>query len=77
MNLKNIEAMGKVSSGAFHRYLSMPGIKRINWFLNRDAELFFLYYQKDQQKNLMVIEPSEEMTKLIVRAAGQSKLQQN
>lgn len=77
MNLKNIEAVGKVSSGSFQRYLKMPGVKRINWFLNREAELYYLYYQKDQQKTLMIIEPSEEMAKLIIRAAGQGKLQQN
>lgn len=77
MNLKNIEAMGKVSSGSFHRYLSMPGVKRINWFLNRESDLFFLFYQKDQQKSLLIMEPSQELEKLIIRAAGQSKLQQN
>ena len=77
MNLKNIEALGKVNSGSFHRYLNMPGVKRINWFLNREADLLYLFYQKDQQKNLLIMEPSEEMEKLITRAAGQNKLQQN
>ncbi|MGI6670136.1 MAG: hypothetical protein ACOX58_00885 [Christensenellales bacterium] len=77
MNIKNIEACGKVSSGSFHRYLSMPGVRRLNWFLNRDAELFYFYFVKDSAKSLMIIEPSDEMVQLIIRYAGQGKYQQN
>ncbi len=76
MNVRNVEACGKVSSGSFHRYLSMPGVKRINWFLNRDAELFYFYFVKDNVKNLMVIEPSPEMLDLIIKACP-GKYQQN
>lgn len=77
MNLRNVEAVGMVSSGAFQRYLRMQGVKRINWFLNRDAELFFLYFQKDSARSLMVIEPSATLREMIVRAAGQGKFQTN
>ncbi|NLB38256.1 MAG: hypothetical protein GX810_03275, partial [Clostridiales bacterium] len=76
MNVRNVEACGKVSSGSFHRYLSMPGVKRINWFLNRDAELFYFYFVKDNVKNIMVIEPSPEMLDLIIKACP-GKYQQN
>ena len=55
----------------------MPNVKRINWFLNRDADLFYIFFQRDGQKSLMVIEPSEEMRNLIIRAAGYGKMQQN
>ncbi len=77
MNVRNVEAVGMVNSGSFRRYLNMPNIKRINWFLNREAELFYMFFQKDGQKSLMVIEPSEEMRNLIIRAAGPGKMQQN
>lgn len=77
MNIKNVEACGKVSSGSFHRYVSMPGVRRLNWFLNRDADLFYFYFVKDSAKTLMVIEPSETMVELIVRAAGPGKYQKN
>ena len=40
LNVKNIEAFGKVNSDRFRRYVNMPGIKRMNWFLNREAELY-------------------------------------
>ena len=61
MNIRNVEACGLVSSGSFQRYITMPGIKRTNWFLNRDAELLYFYFQKDSQKRIIIIEPSEEM----------------
>lgn len=77
MNIRNVEACGMVSSGSFRRYLGVPGVKRINWFLNRDAELFYFYFQKDSKKSLMVIEPSETLRQLIVRNVGQGKFQQN
>ena len=77
MNVKNVEAIGMVSSGSFNRYLNMPGIKRINWFINRDADLFYLFFQKDGAKSLLVMEPSEAMRNMIIRAAGQGKLQKN
>ena len=66
-----------VSSGSFHRYLSTPNVNRLNWFLNRDAELFYFYFVKDSKKTLMVIEPSEEMVSLIRKNVGQGKFQTN
>lgn len=77
MNVRNIEACGLVSSGSFRRYLEMPGVKKSHWFLNRDAELFYLYYVKDGSKNLLVMEPSEGLRKLIIQYAGSGKYQQN
>ncbi len=77
MNLKNVEAVGMVNSGSFQRYLSMPGIKRLNWFVNRDADLFYLFFQKDGAKSLLVMEPSEGLRGMIVQAAGQGKFQKN
>ena len=65
LNVRNVEAFGKVSSNSFQRYISMPGIKRMNWFLNREAELYYFYYVKDQSKNIIILEPSEEMTDMI------------
>ena len=65
MNLKNIKACGKVASGSFNRYINLPGIKRSNWFVNRDADLFYIYYEKEQEKHIVIMEPSEEMVSLI------------
>ena len=61
LNVRNVEAFGKVTSSSFQRYLNMPGIKRMNWFLNREAELYYFYFTKDTDKKMIILEPSEEM----------------
>ena len=61
LNVRNVEAFGKVNSQSFQRYLNMPGVKRMNWFLNRDAELYYFYFTKESDKKMIILEPSEEM----------------
>ena len=61
LKVNNVEAFGKVTSSSFQRYLNMPGIKRLNWFLNREAELYYFYFTKDSDKRMIILEPSEEM----------------
>ena len=65
LNVRNVESFGRVDSESFRRYNSMPGIKRMNWFLNREAELCYFFYTKDQNKNIIILEPSNEMTSMI------------
>jgi len=65
MRVRNVEAFGAVSGNAFKRYVSMKDIKINNWFLNRGAELYYFYFQKEDKKRLIVIEPSMEMVELI------------
>lgn len=77
MNIRNVEACGMVNSGSFNRYLNTPGVTRLNWFLNRDADLFYFYFIKDNKKSLLIIEPSETMLGLIKKNIGQGKFQIN
>lgn len=77
MNIRNVEACGLVSSGSFQRYINMQGIKRTNWFLNREAELLYFFFQKDNQKRIIIIEPSEEMVAMIKRSLPQGVWQVN
>ena len=65
LNVKTVDAFGKVSSGSFNRYVNMPGIKKMNWFLNRDAELYYFYFSKDSAKKMIILEPSEAMVENI------------
>jgi hypothetical protein len=65
MRVKNVEAFGPVNSSAFQRYITMPGIKREHWFLNRGAELYFFYFVKDGSKRVIILEPTGEMVDLI------------
>ena len=61
LNVRNVECFGKVNSDKFQRYVNMPGIKKMNWFLNREAELYVFYFTKDSNKKMIILEPSEEM----------------
>ncbi len=65
MRVKNVEAFGAVSSGSFNRFVNMPGLKKSNWFLNRDGNLHFFYYQKEGTKKMIIFEPSDEMVQMI------------
>ena len=77
MNLKNIKACGKVASGSFNRYINMQGLKRSNWFANREADLFYIYFEKDSAKRIIIMEPNEEMERLIRGAVPQGAYQVN
>jgi hypothetical protein len=77
MNVRNVEACGLVSSGSFKRYSQMQGVKITNWFLNRDANLFYFYFVKDNQKNMIVIEPSDTLIGLIKKVMPAGKYQVN
>jgi len=65
LNVRNVEAFGKVDSESFRRYISMPGIKKMNWFLNREAELYYFYFTKESDRKIIIMEPSEEMVSYI------------
>lgn len=65
MRVKNVDAFGPVDSNEFRKLLNMPEVKRKNWFLNRDANLYYFYFQKENNRTIIVLEPSEEMADLI------------
>ena len=77
LNVKTVDAFGKVSSGSFQRYLNMPDVKRMNWFLNRDAELYYFFFSKDSAKKMIILEPSEEMVQLIKQYIPRGVYQEN
>ena len=65
MRVKNVEAFGPVDSNEFRKLLNMPGLKRKNWFLNREAKLYYFYSQKESNKTMIVLEPSAELVEMI------------
>lgn len=77
LNVKTVDAFGKVSSGSFQRYLNMPNVKRMNWFLNRDSELYYFFFSKDSVKKMIVFEPSEEMVGMIKQYIPRGVYQEN
>ena len=65
MRVKNVDTFGPVNSENFRKIVNMPGIVRKNWFLNRSANLYYFYYQKDAKRTLIVMEPSDELVQMI------------
>ena len=65
LKVRNVEAFGPVTGNAFNRYVTMPCIRNDNWFLNRGSNLYYFYFQKESNKRIIVLEPSEEMVSYI------------
>ena len=65
LNVKAVDAFGPVSGSAFNRYINTPGIQEMRWFLNREGNLHYFYFQKDGAKKIIICEPSEELVGLI------------
>lgn len=65
LKMNRIEAFGKVNSASFQRYITMRDIRKTNWFLNRGSELYYFYFQKENNKRIIIIEPSEDMVQYI------------
>lgn len=70
MNVANVSACGHVAHQSFRKFLAQKDVEKKNWFLNRDGNLFYFYYVKDNKKHMIIIEPSEEMVGLIRRYAA-------
>ena len=65
MNVANVSACGHVAHDRFRRFLAQKDVEKKNWFLNRDGNLFYFYYVKENRKHMIIIEPSEEMVDMI------------
>ena len=55
----------------------MPNVKKMNWFLNRDAELYYFFFSKDNNKKMIILEPSEEMVGMIKQYIPRGVYQDN
>jgi hypothetical protein len=64
LNMKNVDACGPVDHQSFNRYLSMKDVKKHNWFLNREAKLYYFFFTKNNVKHLIVVELSDEMIQM-------------
>ena len=62
---KEVIRCGPATGPAFEKALHEPNVKRHNWFVNREAKLYFFYFQKKSVKHLAVMELSDEMVAVI------------
>ena len=65
LEMKDVIRCGPAAGPAFAKTLNEPGIKRHNWFVNRDANLYFFYFQKKGLKHVIVLELTQEMVDMI------------
>ncbi len=77
LNVAKVDAFGKVQSGSFRRHTSGNDIKHLRWFLNREAELYYLAFSKEGKKSVIVFEPSEEMVGYIKHYLPYGAYQEN
>lgn len=65
LEIKEVVRCGPAQGQAFQKALSEPGVKKHNWFVNRDAKLYYFYFVKNNVKHLCVVELTDEMVALI------------
>lgn len=65
LSMKNVESCGEVTHPSFQRFLTMKDCKKHNWFVNRDAKLYYFYFVKNEVKHVIVVELSDEMANMI------------
>lgn len=65
LDVKDVVRCGPAKGPAFQKTLQESGIKKHNWFLNRDANLYYFYFVKNNVKHLAVVELHQEMVDVI------------
>ena len=77
LNVAKVDAFGKVSSGSFRRHTASKDVKHLRWFLNREAELYYVAFSKEGKKSIIIFEPSEQMVSYIKHYLPFGALQEN
>lgn len=65
LEMKDVIRCGPAQGPAFMKVLNEKDLKKHNWFLNRDAKLYYFYFVKKNVKHLAVVELTDEMVELI------------
>lgn len=65
LEMKDVIRCGPAAGPAFAKTLNEPGAKRHNWFVNRDAKLYYFYFQRKGMKHVIVVELTDEMVAMI------------
>lgn len=65
LDMKDVIRCGPAAGPAFKKTLNEPNIKRHNWFVNREAKLYYFYFQKKGVRHVIVLELTDEMVRMI------------
>lgn len=63
--MKDVIRCGPATGPAFQKTLAEPGMKVHNWFVNRDANLYFFYFKRKEVKHTAVLELNQDMIDVI------------
>ena len=64
-DVKDLRAAGEESSSAFQSCARQSGVQIHRWYLNKEAEKYFFFFEKKGAWHLVVLELNEEMEKTI------------
>lgn len=65
LETKEVLSCGPATGPAFQKVLKEPNIRQHNWFVNREAKLYYFYFQKKGVRHLAVMELNDEMISVI------------
>lgn len=65
LSMKNVEAAGPVTDKGFVRFRDNKDVRKHNWFVNRDAHLYYFYFTKNEIRHAIILELSPDMVKMI------------
>ena len=63
-DVKEFEVLAPTSDDGFQRSLQHPGIKKLNYFLNRGGGLYYAVFTNNSEKNIVVFESSVELVRM-------------
>lgn len=63
--MKNVESAGAVTDKSFQRFVNNKDVKKHNWFVNRDAKLYYFYFVKSEVRHAIILELSDEMIAML------------
>ena len=67
VRMREVEAGGWVDGPTFSRYESMKEVKHLDYFLNSRQRLYYLFFIRDGKKQLLLMEPSQEMVDMMAK----------
>lgn len=65
LRLREVEAGGYADTENYAKYDAMRDVKRIEYYLNGNERLYFLYFVREGKRQILLFEPSETLIDLM------------
>lgn len=67
VRMRDVEAGGWVDGPTFARYDEMKDVKHHGFFINSKQRLYYIFFIREGQKHLILLEPSQEMVEMMCK----------